>query len=356
MSGRYQSLICVVGFCCLRLFAQQNPPSGESQSPASAPRGPANRHMTLEVTVADRSGQLIPDLQQQDFTLLDNKQPQQIVSFRAVQREVSDPPEVVFVIDEVNAGYQTVAIARKQLQDFLKRDAGKLARPASLVFFSDKGAAIGGVPTSDGNALIAQMNDNEHGLRTSRRSEGAYGALERVQLSLNALGEIAQYESKRPARKLVIWISPGWALLSGPNIRLSPKDEDSIFRSVIGISDELRNSRITLSSVDPLGANSGMMRTFYYKDFLKPVKKPNQVNFGNVSLQVIATQSGGLVLNSSNDIAGEIARCFADASSFYELSFDGPPADGPNDYHALEVKIDKPGLTARTRAGYYAQP
>ena len=55
-------------------------------------------------------------------------------------------------------------------------------------------------------------------------------------------------------------------------------------------------------------------------------------------------------------MAGEIATCVADANGFYVLSFDGPAGDGPNEYHALEIKIDKPGLKARTRSGYYAQP
>ena len=45
----------------------------------------------------------------------------------------------------------------------------------------------------------------------------------------------------------------------------------------------------------------------------------------------------------------------ADAKAFYLLSFDGLPGDGPDEYHALEVKIDKPGVKARTRYGYYAQ-
>jgi hypothetical protein len=67
-------------------------------------------------------------------------------------------------------------------------------------------------------------------------------------------------------------------------------------------------------------------------------------------------QSGGRVLNSSNDLAGEIATSAADANGFYVLSFEGLPGDGPNEYHALDIKIDKPGLTARTRSGYYAQP
>ena len=98
------------------------------------------------------------------------------------------------------------------------------------------------------------------------------------------------------------------------------------------------------------------MRTSDYKQFLKGVKTEGQAEYGNLALQVLATHSGGRVLNSSNDMAGEIAACAADANSFYVLSFDGLPGDGPNEYHALEIKIDKPGLTARTRSGYYAQP
>jgi hypothetical protein len=46
----------------------------------------------------------------------------------------------------------------------------------------------------------------------------------------------------------------------------------------------------------------------------------------------------------------------ADANAFYVLSFDGLAGDGPNEYHTLEIQIDKPGLAARTRSGYYAQP
>jgi hypothetical protein len=114
---------------------------------------------------------------------------------------------------------------------------------------------------------------------------------------------------------------------------------------------------MTLYNVDPLGvADAGALRTFYYKEFLKAVRTPNQVSLGNLGLQVLATQSGGLVLNSSNSLADEIVRCVADANAFYVLSFEGLPGDGPDDYHAIDAKVDRPGVVARTRAGYYAQP
>jgi hypothetical protein len=45
-----------------------------------------------------------------------------------------------------------------------------------------------------------------------------------------------------------------------------------------------------------------------------------------------------------------------DAQSYYEVSFDPSPADRRNEDQSLEIKVNKPGLTARTRQGYYAQP
>jgi hypothetical protein len=93
-----------------------------------------------------------------------------------------------------------------------------------------------------------------------------------------------------------------------------------------------------------------------YMQFSKGVKSVRQAEYGHLALQVLAYQSGGRVFNSGNDLASEIAKCVADANAFYVLSFHGVAGDGLDEYHALEIKIDKPGLAARTRSGYYAQP
>ena len=319
---------------------------------------PTRHTITLDVAVSDKSGNPVLGLQQQDFTLLDNKQPQKIVSFHAIQGAKDDPPvEVILVVDEVNASFRTVAVERQQIQNFLQRNGTELPRPVSISFFSDKGGIVGTEASQDGKSLSAELDQNKNGLRTSGRAQGFYGAADRVDLSLRAVTQLAEHEAARPGRKLVVWISPGWALLSGPNVNLSSKNQEQIFRSIVTLSDQLRQARITLDSIDPLGlADSGGLRTSYYKAFLKGVRKQSQVQFGNLGLQVLATQSGGLVLNSSNDIAEEIAKCIADANAFYVLSFEGLPGDGPDDYHALELKVDRPGVVARTRMGYYAQP
>ncbi len=327
------------------------------QSPAP---GGGIHPITLDVTVTDKAGHPITGLQQADFTLLDNKTPQKILSFRAVQSAASTPGlpvEVVLVMDEVNASFRAVAQTRQQIQKFLTQSAGELSRPISFVFFSDKGAEIESKPSTDAKVLLAALDQHQNGLRSIGRAQGFYGAGDRFELSLKTLGQLATYEQGRPGRKLVVWVSPGWPLLSGPRVQLSSKTQQQLFSSIVAVSDQLRAARITLYSVDPLGtADAGGLRTFYWESFTKGVKESKQVEVGNLALQVLASQSGGRVFNSSNDVAGEIATCIDDANSFYVLSFDGQPGDGPNDYHAIALKVDRPDAMPRTRTGYYSQP
>jgi len=70
---------------------------------------------------------------------------------------------------------------------------------------------------------------------------------------------------------------------------------------------------------------------------------------------VFAEQSGGRVFNASSDVTTAIAQA-ADAEVYYTLSFKAQLGDEPDEYHTLQVKVDRPGIKIRTRVGYYAQP
>lgn len=239
------------------------------------------------------------------------------------------------------------------MEKFLSQYSGPLPWPVSLVFFADKGTS-GTTPSRDAKKVIADLKANPQPLRNANRAQGIFGAVDRYNLSLRTVGQLAEFEAEHPGRKLVIWIGPGWLFLSNSRVDLSIKDQQNLFRTIVSLSDSLRQARITLYNVDPAG--SGSVRRDYYKGFVKPVTAAKQIKGGELGLQVLAEQSGGLVLNSTNDLAAEIATCAADASSFYTFTFEGAVGDGPDDYHTLAVKVNKPGFTTRTRAGYYAQP
>ncbi len=326
-----------------------------AQQDASPPPQPGST-ISLDVVATPKSGgPPFAGLEQKDFTLLDNKTPRPITSFRAVSGS-QEPVEVILLIDAVNTDYQTIAYERSQIDAFLRANGGKLAHPVKLAIFGDTGTQIQGSFSIDGNAIATSLDQQTVALRTLRRSAGFYGAEERFDLSMKALSQLAAVEASHPGRKLVLWVSPGWPILSGPAVQIDGKQQQQLFGAIVEASTELREARITLYNVDPLGATESPLRVSYYQQFLKGVAKPSQVSVGNLALQVLAAQSGGLVLNSSNDITALLRQAFADADNWYEISFEAAGAERPNEYHQIQIQVDKPGLAARTRQGYYAQP
>lgn len=341
---RLGALLLLPALIAFATFAQED----------SKPAQSADGRIYLDIVVTAKSGPPIAGLQQKDFTILDNKAPQTIDTFEALGGGHA-PIQVVIVIDAVNADFRAVGFERDQISKFLGANGGKLAFPTSLSFFTDTGIEIGQDSSTDGNALTDSLNEHTVGLRAIRRSAGLYGAVERYQMSLKALDALTVHEAPLPGRKMIVWISPGWPLLSGPGMDMVPKQQEDVFGRIVNLSGRMRAAGITLYSIDPLGLDDVGMRTFYYKDFVKGVNGPRQVQMGDLGLQVLATQTGGLVLNAANDLANQLQACMADTQAYYEISFDPPLSDKVNEYHHVEIRLADKKLAARARQGYYAQ-
>ena len=319
-----------------------------------APVPPGTVH--LNVAVTEKSGTPVPGLTQQDFILTDNNTAAPITAFRAATPAL-EPVQVVLVLDAVNTPFSEVAYEQGQLQKFLKSNEGKLSYPTNLAVITDTGTQSEQTFTTDGNALSASLDHYSAGLRQLRRDSGIYGADERLELSLKAVGQLTSYVAGLPpGRKILVWLSPGWPLLSGPRIQLDAKQQKQIFANIISFSTQLRKANVTLYTINPLGAQENLLRANYYQEFLKGVGSPGKVDLGDLALPVLALQSGGLALQASTDVAGMLRRCFEDIQSWYEISFDPAPANSPEIYHHVDLKVARPGLTVRTRDGYYTQP
>ncbi len=325
---------------------------------ATAPA--AGSSLQLNVVVGPPAGgEPVANLPQSAFTVLDNGQPQPIQSFRAVSGKQA-ASELLLVVDSVNIRYTQLAYERQQIQKFLKQNEGQLALPTSLTLVSDTKTEITGA-TTDGNGLSNTLSDKVIGLRDLTRSSGFYGAEERLDISLKALHEVLAHAAATPGHKIVIWISPGWPLLSGPAVELTNRQEDGIFQEIVNLSAEIHRANVTLYSVNPLGAQESVGRTFYYEQFVKGVRKPSDASLGNLGVQVLAAQSGGLVLNSSNDTRELLQRAVADTAAEYTLTLAPSAAapDGKNGYHSLEVRVanlPNSRLKVRTDQGFYTLP
>ena len=406
--------LVLFSLCACPFLAHRPIAAAQSTPPAAAPQlekrppGYAQqlRQVTLDVAVTDRSGAPAQGLQANDFQVLDNGHP--VTGLRLADRpgaqQGSDPPsETLLLLDAINMSPQNLGHAEDQLRSFLRSQGPHLATPISLLILSDteprtrtpatqsaqvptatamalgnRQAFVRRIPAStDVPTLIQALDDSLASLSRILASQGAEGQSERVQLSLQALDFIATAESKRPGRKLLVWISPGWPLLDASNAR--SQDKDRLFGTVIYFSRLLQDARITLDAVNPEGVLAGdtqqpldpsaLNRQRFgplastrgeggydlYENYYKGVSTPKQADSNDLALQVLAYQSGGLVLDHDNHLASQIARCVAEAETFYSLSYELPPSSVSGAYHSLTVKAVRPGLVVRARSGFYAR-
>ncbi len=365
MNKRLQAWCATFLFVPAIAFTQQPPTPVQPAppGPALAPRpgnppapAAAEGRIHLDVLVTDRSGKPVAGLAPEDFSLKDNNLPTKILSFHAIDPAVqpgSHPTEVILLIDAVNEGFQTAARARVDILKFLRQSGEHLAQPVSVFVLNSGGVKVLVQPSMDGNALAAQLDKSDSELRVIGRSGGMNGSFERYQLSIRAMTMIARNEIKRPGRKLLIWAGSGWPLLERPGAEISSQGQQEIFHEIVDLSTTMREAHMTVYSVSQGDPHLG---TYLYEGYLKGVKTAERVNPANLSLKVLAIQSGGRVLPPDYDLAGQIEICIQEAGAFYAISFDPPPADKAKEYHDLKVEIDKPGLTARTNTGYYNQP
>src|SRR5271157_4295723 len=124
MSKSFRIVLPLFLCAAVPAFARQNPapagaaaqseaaPAAASQAPTLAPRpAPASDAaeglIQLDVVVTDKSGKPVTGLGAEDFTLLDNGQPEKILTFHAwdgVTAKPDPPVEIILVIDKVNPG------------------------------------------------------------------------------------------------------------------------------------------------------------------------------------------------------------------------------------------------------------
>jgi VWFA-related protein len=314
----------------------------------------SSRTIQLDVAVTTTKGEPAGDLSEKDFTVLDDKSASPLVSFTPVEGKDAKV-EVVIVLDSVNTPFTYLGYQRDQIVKYLRSNGGALPYPTTFAVLTDTSFQLLQGASTNGNAVATELEHTDIGLREINRSQGFWGAADRMTLSLNALRSLTVAEERQPGRKLVLWVSPGWPLLSGPEVELDGSQADEVYHNAITFSRELRKADITLYSVNSWGATESLSREFYYQSFLNGLKGPGDAAWGNLSLQVLAAQSGGLVLNSS-DVGGMMTQCVADADRYYRIVLNAPPAEKPNTYHQIQVKVAQGGLVARTRTGYYAQP
>ncbi len=114
----------------------------------------------LDVLVTDSSGKPVPGLHSNDFALLENGQPNRIVSFHAfdgVSAQPESPVEVILVIDMLQLPINLIMMEQSSVEAFLRKDDGHLAEPVRILTLQESGIWQVADASRDGKALAAQV-------------------------------------------------------------------------------------------------------------------------------------------------------------------------------------------------------
>ena len=258
------------------------------------------------VTVTDADKRLVPDLIREDFEVLDNGKTQQLTLFE--NKHV--PIAVIVMLD--TSGSMTLALGevKKAAEQFLIRlmpeDTGRVGA------FNDK---IQFLPddsfTSDRDLLIRSLRDLDFGYPTR--------LWDAVDESIRRLDGVTQ-------RRVVIVFTDGAD-------SASRRDLDDVMQFAIAKE----------AMVYSVG-----IETNYFNGQQRVRSSPDR------GLKKLSEETGGgfFLLKKEDELGATFTRVAQELHSQYVLGFSPTSLDGK--VHKLEVKVKKPGMTARARKSYLA--
>ena len=352
----------------------QSPPSQNIPSQTNIPTiTVTSRLVVLDIVVTDKAGNVVPGLTAKDFTISEDKTPQNIRSFEGPQQHVLPPnvtinstadlakapntPVSVLVLDELNTRFNDMSFARESLQKYLQAQPAVLTQPTTLLVVSNTKFEVLHDYTLDRQALLTSLKNHfpEYPWQLMKSGKGGPGAAERLAMSLGSLEQVAQATSGHPGRKNIVWVGPGFP---GINTNESTDKEAAVIQQAIQhIINMMRDARITLSTIDPTIASSGTV-LIETPDDLDAAENENGSDpfAGDVNFQLLAPATGGRIYASRNDVDAEIGQSILNGNNYYTLSYSPTNHnDAAQPYRRISIKMNVPGLTATTRNGYYLQ-
>jgi VWFA-related protein len=353
----------------LPLLAQTPTPSSPSsqQSPAAGYATPlfnaTTRNVILDAVVTDKKGSVVTGLTRNDFVIREDDAPQEIRSFDAVTAGTSAEdatPHTILLIDELNTSFQDMVYAQYCVDRLLRRDGTKLEQPTALYLLTNNGLRVLQPYTRDSSAIDAAFRSYRP-ILSWRLRPNVYLALERIDISMTALHQIAIANTGTPGHKNIVWISPGLPILSA--LQLGADGEKQLFDALRRLSDQMLKARISIYSVDPRGVGSQFLSSgratnnLTFGAYLNALSEANNASFGDFAIQTLATQTGGHAFYGRNDVDREIATSLTDGNTYYTLAYSPANKDFHGELRKLKVSvIERPDLKVQTRDGYYAMP
>jgi VWFA-related protein len=316
--------------------------SGKGAKPASPSQSiRVNVEMvSLPVVVTTREGKRITDLQKDDFQVIEDGVPQEIAGFAATD----EPINVALAID--TSGSTTQRLARMQ------NEAIRFVRQ----LHPDDEVAVMSF-SSDVNLLTDFSIDrdrNAYGIKETR--PGGWTVLyEAVWL---ALDEVLKPVKERSA--LVLFTdgvdTASHKVSARETLELAKETKATIYSIYFNTEGDETGPTPTVGGIPIPGTGMPpVIRTY------PPMGSPGSGSWGNYAagrkyLKELSEYSGGMVYDALqlDDLGAAFDEIARELASQYSIGYYSTDSKHDGKFRKVEVKVNKPGLVARTKKGYYA--
>ena len=294
---------------------------GASRVPAQTTDQPVARVVTpfrsgtelvpLQVAVVDGSRRYVPDLQVEDFAVFEDGVRQDVTLFAAA----TAPLDVMLLLDTSFSMFQRMAVTQEAAINFVR--ALRPGDRAAVVPFNQVVRVT--------QPLTEDLERVEDAIRAASTSGGT-AVYEAVYIALRELAR-AQREADRVRRQALVVLTDG--LDNSSHVALSD------------VLSEARRSTVTVYTVvPPSGGEESLSRA-------RPLPL--------FDLRVLAEETGGrtFVPARLEDLADTYREIAEELSQQYWLAY--VPSVRAEGFRRVSVRVaTRPGLSARTRSGYYA--
>ncbi len=268
------------------------------------------RTVAIYATAIDAGGRLVTNLARENFTILDNGKPQPIALF------ANDPQPITMAVmlDTSGSMLANVGLVRNATMALVS-----YLTPDDRVRLGTFGGRIVLSP-----AFTNDTNDFARFVRERLRPGGGTPLWDAVDVAMDTL-------AGRPGRRVVLVFTDG-------------KDSQSRLK----LKDAMRRAQQEEFMVYAIGCWG--LKDGGRSPLARNLEKPD------AGLRKIADETGGgyAELQWTDDLDASFKRVAEELHSQYVLGFSPGTLDGK--LHKLEVRVNVPGLTVRTRKSYVANP
>lgn len=365
--------------------------------------------VTTDVIARADRGQFVADLTRDNFTILEDGQPQRIESFVMVQGGRSynllTPPSptaapeglvlpqarpkaadatgrvFLILIDDLHFEPELTPHVRR----LIKTIVDTLLHEGDLIGVVSTGPSFIEIGLTYDKKIVAEAANKIRGsgylpseiFKMMENSQGPGDIRNKAQLAFfTAYNMLADLERVTNRRKAVIYISTGYDFdpfaegrnsrdrimggrFSDPMRRLI--DEDNPYFSLGRVTADIDLYRLTreltlsanranasIYTIDPRGL-AGTVDAGQYVD---QSEWRTYIQKTTSTLKYLSEETGGFPIVDTNDFEGALKRVDAETSDYYVLGYYSTNPDPGKRTRMLEVKVDRPGVTVSARRGY----